>query len=273
MSEGGNVALYRPALVVYLDILGFSDLIDESKSNPAKADEILKVLRTMQTQLYLEDNPFRTAQNEVKASFKTVNFSDLTIRATYLDSHLDLWDSLGHELIDLTVQQTELVCGGILLRGAITVGDIFVDGNHIFGPGVVSGYLLERDLAVFPRIIIDDEILLKLGGIENEMPGNWKIGDDGIWYLDYLYGYFMKSMQFPERTNLSCKNVLLRHKETVERNLIRVKGKSARVRQKAVWLALYHNGVTNRIREFLKTKPDTEQEQIQHSEANDALKG
>jgi hypothetical protein len=268
------VALYRPALITYLDIMRFKELIDESKLNPAKTDEILQVLRTMKTKLHLGVNPFATPpQKEEKDSFHTVNFSDLTVRATYLDSHLDLFESVEYELMDLAIKQTELVCNGILLRGAITVGDIFIDGHHIFGPGLVDGYLLERDLAVFPRIIIHDELLKKLGGIKEEMPGSWKIGDDGIWFVDYLFGYFLRSMQYPKNTTFSCKQVLLKHKETAEQNLIQVAGKGPRIRQKAIWMALYHNGVTNRIRTLIDIKPRDQRKQIQYAEASDALKG
>lgn len=250
MSElSSQAGLYREALIVYLDILGFSDLINQSDSNPEIAAEILQALRNMQAQLYLDEQPFRTPDSVEKASFNTLNFSDLTIRATYLDGDLSWAEALEHELHDLTVQQTELVGDGILIRGAITTGKLYVDKGHVFGPALVRGYCLERDVAVFPRVLISDELITR--AFEAEVYGYSRQGDDGVWFLDYLYGYFMTDLFGEGRGKYSYAEIIRRHKEVAEQRLEQMLNKPERVKQKAIWLALYHNNVIARARDYL----------------------
>nr|WP_317187917.1 hypothetical protein [Acinetobacter gerneri] len=46
----------------------------------------------------------------------------------------------------------------ILLRGALTIGEIYHDENMVFGPAMVEAYELESKVAEFPRIILHDKI-------------------------------------------------------------------------------------------------------------------
>ena len=47
----------------------------------------------------------------------------------------------------------------ILVRGAIVLGDIYAQGDIIFGPGLTQAYLLEENSAKYPRILITKETL------------------------------------------------------------------------------------------------------------------
>lgn len=47
-----------------------------------------------------------------------------------------------------------LLATGLLLRGGITSGDMYVQDDIIFGPALTEAYLLEEKNAKVPRIII-----------------------------------------------------------------------------------------------------------------------
>ena len=45
----------------------------------------------------------------------------------------------------------------VLIRGAITMGSIFAEGDITFGPGLTEAYLMEEKSAKYPRIILTKE--------------------------------------------------------------------------------------------------------------------
>jgi hypothetical protein len=100
---------YRRALVSYIDVIGFSELVKSLKSDPDLAPRIHLIL-------------------------------------------LVCWSAAPWENFP------------ILLRGGICVGDISMDPDPrsdeiVFGPAMVRAYELERDAAVYPRIVIDRELI------------------------------------------------------------------------------------------------------------------
>ena len=48
---------------------------------------------------------------------------------------------------------------GFLVRGALTVGDLYHSDRHVVGPAMVEAYRLESKVAKVPRIIIDEKVL------------------------------------------------------------------------------------------------------------------
>ena len=57
------------------------------------------------------------------------------------------------------IQQCLLICHKTFIRGSIVIGNICFTDNYVFGSGLISSYLLENDIALFPRIILDDECM------------------------------------------------------------------------------------------------------------------
>src|SRR5256885_14599528 len=72
---------YQIALVVYLDILGFRQLIQESATDPLKVYEIFSALRTVKEHTS-ESIQFADDGHKPPPSIFRLNFSDLTVRAT-----------------------------------------------------------------------------------------------------------------------------------------------------------------------------------------------
>ena len=101
------------------------------------------------------------------------------------------------ELLDFVFVQAELIADGVLLRGSITFGDIFIDDKTVFGPALIRAYELEDQVSIAPRVIVDPEVfpllekypVLRAHAVEDEMQylcHLLKKDADGVWFIDYL---------------------------------------------------------------------------------------
>jgi hypothetical protein len=257
MSEPPPVApiVYKPVLLSYLDVLGFRDMIDKSKTNVYKVQETFALLHHMKLQ-YSGMRRFATTDGKTPrpiTHFK--NFSDLIIRATELVDDDMLADYLNLEFMALAGTQCNSVCQGDLLRGAVCIGDLYIDDDVTFGPALVEAYTLESTVAVFPRIVIDKEVIRKSryeadGPIWNDFVAR---GEDGVYFIDYLFGSFLDRWSYPVEEQIPANAMLLIHKEFVEELLMTwTKEGEYRKRQKALWLAQYHNSTVKRLRARFK---------------------
>jgi hypothetical protein len=93
--------------------------------------------------------------------------------------------------------QRGLLSLGVRTRGGICRGSIFHNSNFVFGEAMVRAYRLESRVAVFPRVVIDEEIVESLlsepipEGIavfRNRIAHMVRLDADGRYFVDYL-GY------------------------------------------------------------------------------------
>jgi hypothetical protein len=102
-------------------------------------------------------------------------------------------------LIDLVHAQTELAGRGILVRGGMTVGNIYAAADLAYGPAFVRAYDLESKLANYPRIVLDPSLIKALRDDKRIRSAQHspdeeiayirsliRQGDDGLWFVDYL---------------------------------------------------------------------------------------
>lgn len=47
----------------------------------------------------------------------------------------------------------------LLIRGSVVIGDFYIDDNFIYGKALTRAYNLENEVAIYPRIIIDDNCI------------------------------------------------------------------------------------------------------------------
>jgi hypothetical protein len=120
----------------------------------------------------------------------------------------------------------------------------------VFGPAMVRAYELERDAAVYPRIVIDRE-LIKAADASRWAP-IVEHGDDGFYFLNYLFGSVEFLAQhrstYPEESRRS----LLNHRQTIRKAIQRLQHENKmndRILQKYLWLINYHNSVAHEVGE------------------------
>lgn len=237
---------YKKAVITFLDVLGFRDMVARQPRF-----EISRVLQLFQGFSAPNNAPGVRGRNEPYAMV----FSDSVIRARPINTRENRSLPQGllfHELLDLLLAQGELVAKGILVRGAVTVGDIAVERPKIFGPGFIEAYDWESQIAKYPRIVVTDAALRALGTDPLLRAAHHRVcdeqddvfdmlsqADDGVWFIDYL-------RRFPEEMDSESDFLPLLEQH---RDLIRNAGKTLKTvnsaAQKYVWLARYHNNVVD----------------------------
>jgi hypothetical protein len=132
--------------VLFLDILGYRDLIVRAASSPSDDVRSIKTLH----------DGFSDAKVKYDAldGFEIKQFSDsIILSAPYAAVSADLFLN---ESADL---QLSLIRHGILTRGGIAVGKHFQSQDFVASQGVIDAYEIEQGVAKFPRIVVTENFL------------------------------------------------------------------------------------------------------------------
>lgn len=245
---------YDRAVVSYIDVLGFADLINESVADPSKVTKISSLLLNMKEELSAGGRIHRDAKERVVKIFASFNFSDLIVRSTKIPDGADISSIIDWELFYLGSKQFDLAIDGVLVRGGMSLGDLLIsrEDSIVFGPALVRAYKLESQNAVYPRIVIDRDIITTAedGGFIAEWGDYLGRGEDGAYFLDYLFGTVLTGFVVPDAPD--PKEQIAAHRRMIERVIANgIRQKPERIRQKYLWLALYHNATLKRLRERL----------------------
>lgn len=226
---------YRPAVITFVDILGFSDLVRTRSA--ADVQGILDRVRSFAA---------RESGDEGEHT-RAFSFSDSVIRVRHYDTEYPT-GAIFQEVLSLVHAQGELITDGVLLRGGMTTGLIHADGSSIFGPGFVRAYSLESEFANYPRIVVgpeafqdfrtDDRLHADHHDLVDEIHYLRRLlrqSDDGLWFVDYLRA-IRGELDDPDMYPV----LLDRHRQTIVSG---AQTPAPRIQQKYLWLALYHNRV------------------------------
>lgn len=165
---------YEKRLVLFLDILGFSNLVGKSSSDQQILLEIIKCLKVIERELQKEKE-FQENHEYIQQLVRNkpyinpgkidyTQFSDSIIISTpYISPH-----SLHNLITSVSLLQARFLQEGILFRGGIAYGDMYHKENLCFGPAFIKAYTLESKIAIYPRVIIDNDIITG-----NIIPDNW----------------------------------------------------------------------------------------------------
>ncbi|REB11596.1 hypothetical protein DVB69_00170 [Sporosarcina sp. BI001-red] len=166
---------YEKRLVLFIDILGFSNLVSESSSNQIKLQKIRRILKVLERELH-RDKEFQESHEiftrKLRGSFplsveandkhyvnpskiEYTQFSDnIIISSPYINAQ-----SLVSLISNISLLQARFLQEGILFRGGIAYGDMYHKENLCFGPAFNRAYFLESKVAEYPRIVIDTDIM------------------------------------------------------------------------------------------------------------------
>ena len=249
-----ETASYEQALVTYIDILGFSDMIEESRKNRAEIAKLRERLTAMR-RVADENTEHRNASGErINVLFDSMSFSDLVVRCTKIRDEPPWFILLMGELHYLATRQAALAAEGVLIRGGISRGDLLItpEKTSVFGPALVRSYKLERELAIYPRIAVDQELATETRKIGLKLLHDLiRRGEDGTYFLDYLYAALATRWEPPMPRN-AREGLVEGHRRTIEAAIHNyAMQKDERLRQKHMWLALYHNETVKRLAEQL----------------------
>ena len=157
----------------------------------------------------------------------------------------------------------------VFIRGALTFGEAVHTANEVYGPAIIRAYELERDVAVFPRVIIDPIIFVNfetqstLRARHHNRKSDREYlmnlitcGEDGVWFVDYL-----RAAQTESDDPDMYPNFIAKHK----RMILRALGSQTvltKVMHKYMWLASYHNKTVKSIGEEVWARYEIDQDNL-----------
>ena len=162
---------------------------------------------------------------------------DITIFSDNIVVAKKIYDKKDFAKIFIAIQiMTAVIQGnflfrGILTRGGIAYGKFFKDDIMIWGDALVKAYSLEESVAIYPRIVIDPELVGQLHIFPDgpEKSPYWLKQDfDGILYLDYLQERLIKDF-----------GIMIAQEFARYDDRIVEAGSNTRLMQKYIWHANY----------------------------------
>ncbi len=186
-----NKITYSKNVFVFLDIMGFKRIIDESTRDPELIGKIANMLRLSKETAVLSQKAKLTILQVDPSQYIFRSFSDTSIISGPYTSHdalsfLFTW-IMYYQYLLWKEQQA-------FLRGAIVFGDIYYDEGIIFGPALIDAYCLENseDKAVWPRVLVGESVLSKAtqAEIKRDFFEFLKRDEQNLVYLDYLRELF-----------------------------------------------------------------------------------
>lgn len=246
---------YETYIIAFLDILGFKDLI-----NTSSFDEVLDIFKAIITNREaaialgraVEDDDTSPEGERYKRYNESLEDTKIHIMS---DSIVVATPSLHPEslavVIDICNTVQELLFdlkSPILLRGAVAVGDFYLNENLVFGKGLVDAYWAQEKYAVYPRIILSNDVTVgRRVSVDNghDLPKD----DDGYYYINCIERYLGEEHTWEEIESSEQYDKL---KKMIDVNLNGYN--DDRVRQKYLWLERELERIKNRGYEPLLVK-------------------
>lgn len=167
------------------------------------------------------------------APYRVVTFTDNVVLGWPIAD--DPASELALTLREPAAYQYTLTRFGFFVRGGVTVGDLYMHTEFVFGPALIAAYDQERRVALQPRVVLSDEaVAVARAALRRRRPPAQLrrmlavSGDERV-FVNYL-----------EAARGDGRAELLRHKRRVEEEL-QLRARSPRIWEKYRWLADYHN--------------------------------
>lgn len=198
--------LYEEHFVAFLDILGFKYIINTKEfedvqrifSSIIDSNASVKNLnKTGEIDVSVQNKKELENYNEALFNAKIYIMSDSIVIAVRCDCSGSLAAVIN--ICNMIQQQLYKLETPVLLRGAIAKGSFYMGSLNdscskntlVFGKGLVDAYLAQENYAVYPRVIVSQEVMT---GYKTSITPNNMLPvdeDDGYHYLDTLSEYLI----------------------------------------------------------------------------------
>lgn len=162
----------EPHFVAFIDILGFTQMVEADCKNPSQTFQNLNKLKEVLGQVIPSDDGYA----------KFVQFSDSIVISAPYDPHKAVqFIGLCRDL------QKALFLDGILCRGGIALGQHYMEDNFVFSEGLILAYRIEAQTARVPRIVVSTDLidLIKYTNPQIKLE-NLVAENDGERFVNYI---------------------------------------------------------------------------------------
>ena len=142
-----NTSIYEKRIIAFVDILGFSTMIKDSENNTNVQKKIKDAMTVIHNLRHDTDSIL-----DIQIS----TFSDSAVISYPLSTR----SAMFYILIDIIHLQLELGSIGVMIRGGISIGDLYHKDDVVFGPAMNEAYRLENKIAEMPRVVIMKDMLV-----------------------------------------------------------------------------------------------------------------
>lgn len=224
-------------IVVFLDVLGFRDMIYTFESEALGNDDLTQPFYHESTSLNNFINILNDAISLIRNSTSAYYlFSDnICITLDYIENENSFID-----VIKLTCTLIrEFSKEGYFLRGGIDIGWFFDSEDIAVGIPLINSYILESNKAIYPRVLLSSEFinnlvdtskLSKLTDLNLFLKDNYIKTDSNCSYINYFYYITNFDDKDSKLAFLTFYNVLISRK-------ISDFSSNNRVKEKYIWLA------------------------------------
>jgi len=184
--------MYEDRVLAYFDILGFSEAIKktidkdkEIETETKRIDDILENLLDIK----------RNASLDKSISNKVISYFSDCIAISY---PMTEESGIFHIICDILFRCLNILQKGFLMRGAITCDKLYHSEEKIFGPAMIKAVEMEKNLAIYPRIITYDTIFSIAEKYPSKLPSKKEqlrvinkllFKDfDGLYFINYFDG-------------------------------------------------------------------------------------
>lgn len=178
---------YESRVVLFLDILGFKQIIDKTSNKGIDQTQQIDFLyNTLIGMRKLFEKGKRYS-----ASTQVTQFSDSVVVSFVEKEEAQVFYTL--ERVQKLI--TGLILEGLICRGGISYGKLIHTDQVIFGPALIQAYEMESNAAFFPRVVLDKAIIdmgKKYGFKPSEddqddpLMNMVKLDTDDMFYINYF---------------------------------------------------------------------------------------
>ena len=153
MGISDNHYKITDCIVAFIDVLGSSDMIMKN------AQESLEIVHSAYTESI---DLFKKIFGDNGKIPSVRIFSDNIVVAAPRKNN-SIQTAFTAVAIMSAIIQVQFLKHELLTRGAICSGSYFADDMMVWGTALVNAYKLENSIAIYPRVIIDPELVGELG--------------------------------------------------------------------------------------------------------------
>lgn len=231
-------ALPGNRVVAFIDIMGFRDAVGQifEQEEMTRYQRLFRALNLVLTHSHAtQENVLRASDAQATAFSDSIVISD---DATPI--------GIGGTLARSALLASWLLQDGLTCRGAVTVGPTHHRDGLLLGPGLIHAYDLEKGSAIYPRILVTEQ----LADMGQPYEGvRLKRDSDGFWFIDVFHQFqkvrgfegTLASLFYSSDYDLAQ---FLKVRVFLETQLLKFRGKE-RIFSKYYWLAKKFNAAVN----------------------------
>lgn len=186
----------KKCYIAFLDLLGATQKMHNKESSEETLNKILDLYHMTQQ---------KWSQDKIFSSLGEIHISIFSDNICFVrEVRKETITEVSNFVSFVGSFQATAINRGLLFRGGITVGNVYIDDTIIWGEGLVRAHKLECEVACYPRIICDFKY-------KNDALDAWEeystIHLDNI-RKDFDGMYFIDFIEYVIEKDLFCKHIL-----------------------------------------------------------------